>query len=125
MLGATLVVLIATGACRSGGYELYVRNESDRAWLLRTAWSATDNEQQRVVRIQPGAEGVAFQGIDGGFVVEVLDGDCTRAGVFEAEGDQLLVSSVPELVARLRPWQPAQRTVSVGATEECGGTIKF
>jgi hypothetical protein len=121
-LCATLALILS--GCGGYDFQLFVRNHTGQEWLVRTESGGT-NSETFVSVIPPGAEGLALAWLGPREQrIELLNSDCTVAGVFEpTSGDELVVPQVAGIDASVSayrfndPWNSDEIVV----TDQCGG----
>lgn len=114
----TVMLAAVLAACGTGGdTSVYVRNDSARAWLLVTT--------QGVVKVEPGADGLAASWSGGpGRPFWLKAPDCVLVGQFHRGEDGVYtVDGVPGFTARIEDHGVLFATFAEGTahTEDCGG----
>jgi len=124
-----LVAALLVVACSQFDYEFRIRNGTDQVWLIRVPVGGSYGQQLFVRRIQPGAEGLALQWNDTSTpTIELLEGDCNVAGVFEVTADgSLSVATVPGISGTIEPYRFNEQwnVPGIGITVECGGSTSL
>lgn len=106
---------------------MYVRNDSDRAWLIRVQMLPTDPDRYYVARVDPGADGpaVAWKG-QADVPVEVLDSNCEVVGVFQTlDSTTYAVDGLTGLSGHVEPFNGlgANRAEGITDVDMCGGQL--
>ncbi|MDP8904404.1 MAG: hypothetical protein M3N29_03670 [Chloroflexota bacterium] len=104
-------------------FELFVRNETHSAWIIRTDFSGVYAD----VRIEAGSAGIAARWAgDHGVDMEILDVNCNQVTSFYGRERVLILSEIPGLEGRVAPaeseagWANAP---GISPTAECGGRL--
>jgi hypothetical protein len=121
-------MLVAVG-CDGADWWMYIRNDSNAAWLLRVDTRGhTRHGHPAVARIDPGANGpgVPWNG-DQENTVEVLALDCTVIGTLtSADGVTYALAAVPGLIGHIEagttPWG-GNRSPGIQDMGICGGQL--
>jgi hypothetical protein len=115
---------VVVGCSTNYDYQLQVKNETGRDWLIRVTGAGPDGETD-VRRINYNAEGLALAWIGPRDKrIELLNDDCSVAGVFESsDGTTMAVPGVPGITGVIQEYQPDSRfgVPGIGITAECGG----
>ena len=133
LMGVSTLALagILLVGCKSGDFELHVRNTTDQTWLVKVAiggdWGPND---YWVSRVLPGANGLAF-GWNGeeDEPIQLLNESCAVIGVFTKNPDGTYgVAEVPGISGTIssaphRFPQPRPTPELIEGTPNCGGMI--
>jgi hypothetical protein len=128
----TLASVVLSGCFGSGPYhEVYVRNESDRDWLIRAPIAGDEYPGMFYVsRLKPTADGVGSKWAKEpapDAMIEILDLDCSLVSAFRPNGaETYAVPEVPGLEITIEPWGSnvsRWNTPEITGLEECGGVL--
>ena len=121
-----VAVLMLASACSNFSHQVFVDNQTDRAWMIRIPSEGETDVHDMVHRINPGQRGLAgFWLGSQGHRVQVLTPDCTYVGDFVGGPDgPLRVEGVLNLTARIEPFDAANAgNLEVALVEDCGGYV--
>ena len=107
---------------------LFIRNHSSQKWLIRAASGDPELNVNYVRLPQPGAEGLSlFWAGPRNHTIELLELDCSVAGTFEFNGDQVAVSGIDGIDGSVEPYRfnDQWNVPGIGATIECGGYVRI
>ncbi len=130
VLGCVLSLPLLLAGCPLTDYdwELYVRNESEQEYLIRTEIGGRQAGKYAVDRILAGADGVSVSWYgDAEATIELLDQECRQIGTFQSSDGNLY--TVPG-VEGIKAWvNPSGRNIERWNTDEielsaaCGGYV--
>lgn len=120
-----LVLLASAYGCSSADQQLYIRNNTEEAWLVRV--NAGDGSNRQYVRfVQPHVEGLTFSWIATAETqIELLDEDCSVVGLFEATDEETVrVPGIEDIDGTIEPyrWNSQWNVPGIQVTSVCGGS---
>lgn len=128
-----LFVTLVFGGCLGGGTydEVYVTNDGDQEWLIRTPLAGEDYPGAYwVSRISPGADGSGSRWAKRpapNASIEILALDCSPVAKVHPTGrDPYHVLEAPGLTVTITPWGSSMsrwNTPEIQFVESCGGVL--